>query len=87
MADHEYTGHVEPGGEPAVRDLEHLQIRKLSVGPMDNNAYLLTCRSSGAQLLIDAAADPDALRRMIAAGAEHNWLDVILTTHSHHDHV
>ena len=33
------------------------------------------------------AAEPDALRRMIAAGAEHNWLDVILTTHSHHDHV
>ena len=87
MADYEYTGHVEPGGEPAVRDLEHLQIRKLSVGPMDNNAYLLTCRSTGAQLLIDAAAEPDALRRMIAAGAEHNWLDVILTTHSHHDHV
>ena len=87
MADHEYTGHVDPGGEPAVRDLEHLQIRKLSVGPMDNNAYLLTCRSTGAQLLIDAAAEPDALRRMVAAGAEHNWLDVILTTHSHHDHV
>ena len=42
-----------------VRDLRHLQIRKLSVGPMDNNAYLLTCRSTGAQLLIDAAADPD----------------------------
>ena len=70
-----------------VRDLRHLQIRKLSVGPMDNNAYLLTCRSTGAQLLIDAAADPDALRRMVAAGGSHNELDLIVTTHSHHDHV
>lgn len=87
MADHDYTGHVDPGGEPAVRDLRHLEIRKLSVGPMNNNAYLLTCRSSGAQLLIDAAAEPDALRRMVAAGAEHNWLDLIVTTHSHHDHI
>ena len=87
MADHEYTGHVEPGGEPVARDLEHLQIRKLSVGSMDNNAYVLTCRSSGAQLLIDAAADPDALRRMIAAGSEHNAVDMVLTTHQHHDHV
>lgn len=84
---HEYTGHVEPGAEPMVRDLRHLQIRKLSVGPMDNNAYLLTCRATGAQLLIDAAAETDALRRMVAAGGEHNALDLIVTTHSHHDHV
>ena len=87
MSDHEYTGHVEPGDEPMVRDLRHLQIRKLSVGPMDNNAYLLTCRASGAQLLIDAAADTDALRRMVAAGGRHNHLDLIVTTHCHHDHV
>ena len=87
MADHEYTGHVDPGGEPVTRDLRTLQIRKISVGPMDNNSYLLTCRSTGAQLLIDAAADADALRRMIAAGSEHDALDLIVTTHSHHDHV
>src|SRR5699024_12305625 len=54
---------------------------------MDNNAYLLTCRASGAQLLIDAAADTDALRRMVAAGGRHNHLDLIVTTHCHHDHV
>lgn len=87
MSDHDYTGHVEPGGEPMVRDLHRLQIRKLSVGPMDNNAYLLTCRATHAQLLIDAAADTDSLRRMVAAGGEHNGLDLIVTTHSHHDHV
>ena len=99
MADHEYSGHVDPGGEAAVRRLEGLEIRKLSVGPMDNNAYLLTCRSTGAQLLIDAAADADALRRLVAAGAAgaagttgapgaaEPRLDLIVTTHRHHDHV
>ncbi|SLM96798.1 metallo-beta-lactamase superfamily protein [Corynebacterium xerosis] len=87
METNEYTGHVEPHGESAVRTLKGLQIRKASVGPMDNNAYLLTCRSTGAQLLIDAAAEPDRLRRLVAEGAEHNWLDLIVTTHSHHDHV
>src|SRR5699024_12395575 len=70
-----------------LRDLMVLQIRKLSVGPMYNNSYLLTCRASGAQLLIDAAADTDALRRMVAAGGRHNHLDLIVTTHCHHDHV
>src|SRR5699024_4454138 len=87
MSDHEYTGHVEPGDEPVVRDLRHLQSRRLSVGPTHNNAYLLTCRASGAQLLIDAAADTDALRRMVAAGGRHNHLDLIVTAHCQHDHV
>lgn len=87
MADHDYTGHVEPQGQSAVRTFRDLEIRKLSVGPMNNNAYLLTSRSTGAQLLIDAAAEPDRLRRLIAEGAEHDWLDLIVTTHSHHDHI
>ncbi|MGO1390406.1 MBL fold metallo-hydrolase [Brachybacterium alimentarium] len=87
MTENAYTGHVEPHGESAVRSIGGLQIRKTSVGPMDNNAYLLTCRSSGAQLLIDAAAEPDRLRRLLAEGAEHDWLDLIVTTHSHHDHI
>jgi hypothetical protein len=44
-----------------VRELPRLTIRKCSVSSFDNNAYLLTCRSTGAQLLVDAAADPDRL--------------------------
>src|SRR5690606_27546348 len=87
MADHEYTGHVEPGGPAAVRELGSLTLRKLSVGPMDNNSYLLTCRATGAQMLIDAAADPEALRALIQDGSPEGRLDVLLTTHSHHDHV
>ena len=53
-----YDGDVTPGGPTAVRELDEVVIRKASVGTMDNNAYLLTCRASGAQLLVDAADDP-----------------------------
>lgn len=82
-----YTGHVEPGGPSAVRQFSSLILRKASVGPMDNNAYLLTCRVSGAQLLIDAAADAQRLLQLVRAGSSTSRLDIIVTTHSHHDHV
>jgi hypothetical protein len=37
-----YTGEVTVGGPPDLRDLPGLSVAKLAVGPMDNNAYLLT---------------------------------------------
>lgn len=82
-----YTGSVEPGGPAAVRALPTLMIRKASVGSMDNNAYLLTCRVSGAQLLVDAAADAERLMRLVREGSAESRLDTIVTTHSHHDHI
>ena len=42
-----YTGHVAPGDPPATRHLPNLTIRKLSVGPMDNNTYLLRDKPLG----------------------------------------
>ena len=56
-----YDGHVSPGGPAATRELDALTITKVSVGPMDNNAYLLECRASGELLLVDAAADATRL--------------------------
>ena len=50
-----YTGDVTPGGPPDTRDLPGLTVTKLSVGPMDNNAYLLSCTETGELALIDAA--------------------------------
>ncbi|PWH05774.1 Zn-dependent hydrolase [Brachybacterium endophyticum] len=82
-----YDGHVEADGPTATRRTSTLVIRKASVGPMDNNAYLLTCRVSGAQLLIDAAADQPRLLRLVREGSPASRLDSIVTTHSHHDHV
>ncbi|MFC7374396.1 MBL fold metallo-hydrolase [Brachybacterium sp. GCM10030267] len=94
MVENEYTGHVEPHGPSALRSFAALEIRKASVGPMDNNAYLLTCRDTGAQLLIDAAADADRLQALVAEGSGSRTgagsagrLDTIVTTHRHHDHV
>ncbi len=85
MANDGYAGAVTPGGSSDVRELPRLTIRKCSVSSFDNNAYLLTCRSTGAQLLVDAAADPDRLRALLEEGTER--LDVIVTTHQHQDHV
>lgn len=80
----DYDGQVVPGGPSAVRTLDAVTIRKASVGSMDNNAYLLTSRSTGAQLLVDAADDAARLRALLDEGT--GRLDVVLTTHAHWDH-
>ena len=53
--DDNYTGHVEPG-TAARRTLPGATILKASVGPMDNNAYLVTCSKTGETLLVDAGS-------------------------------
>ena len=77
-----YDGHVETGGQAATRDLAALRITKVSVGPMDNNAYLLECRSSGQMLLIDAANEAATLLGLLADRP----LGRVVTTHQHRDH-
>lgn len=52
-----YSGAVKVGGPADVHELQNLMISKVAVGPMDNNAYLLRCRATDEQLLIDAAND------------------------------
>jgi glyoxylase-like metal-dependent hydrolase (beta-lactamase superfamily II) len=76
-----YRGKVKPGS-PGVHELAHLIITKASVGPMDNNAYLLRCRDTGEQLLIDAAEEPKTLLGLVGDGG----LARIVTTHRHGDH-
>ena len=83
MTDTGYTGHVEPGGPTAVRELEHVLVRKASVGDLDNNCYLLTSRATGAQLLIDAADDAPRLLEVVGV----DGLQGLVTTHQHWDHV
>ncbi len=77
-----YTGTVSPGGAPDVRELPALTISKMSVGPMDNNAYLLRCTETGEQVLIDAANDAPRLLSLIGDGG----LSTVVTTHRHGDH-
>ncbi|MEV0084401.1 MBL fold metallo-hydrolase [Saccharopolyspora sp. NPDC050642] len=82
----QYDGHVEPGGAPARRELDALTITKISVGPMDNNAYLLVCRSTGDALLVDAANDSERLADLLGHDAQRPRLRTIVTTHQHADH-
>lgn len=76
-----------PASPTRLTRLDHVDLRSVSVGPMDNNAYLLTCRTTGAQVLVDAAADSDRLLALVREGSGSARLDLIVTTHSHHDHV
>lgn len=78
-----YTGHVEPDGDWADRVDGPLRIRKLSVGSMDNNVYVLSCRRTGQALIVDAADRPARLRE---ASADVTPVAVV-QTHGHWDHV
>ena len=82
-------GHVTPGGPPLIERLSPtVTLTKVSVGPMDNNAFLLHS-TTGGSLLIDAANDAKRLLGLIGAakpaGAERT-LDAVITSHRHDDH-
>ena len=85
-----YTGEVRRGGPPDVRSIARdgvtprpgLSLTKVSVGPMDNNAYLLQCEQTGALCLVDAADDAGTLLALL----EGRPLDLVVTTHAHPDH-
>jgi len=78
-----YTGQVTVGGDADVRELSGLVVTKLAVGPMSNNVYLLRCRETGEQLMIDAAYDEDRLLALVGDAG----LATVVTTHRHTDHV
>lgn len=77
-----YSGAVKVGGRADVHELTDLMISKVAVGPMNNNAYLLRCRATGEQLLIDAAAEAGTLLRLIGD----DGIASVVTTHRHGDH-
>ena len=78
-----YTGKVKPGGTPDVRELAKLVITKVAVDDqMSNNCYVLRCRATDQQLLVDAAANAPRLLEVVGDGG----LDTVVTTHQHWDH-
>lgn len=80
----QYTGALEPQGAAQRRTLGDATIIKASVGPMDNNAYLVTCAKTGASVLIDAANDSGVLIELVRQHAP--GLALLVTTHQHKDH-
>lgn len=78
-----YTGEVSPGDEPQRRTAGSLEITKVAVDPqMSNNCYLLRCRETGDQVLVDAADDAPLLLELVGDGG----LSAVVTTHQHWDH-
>ncbi|GGZ79996.1 MBL fold metallo-hydrolase [Streptomyces subrutilus] len=77
-----YSGAVKVGGPADVHELADLMISKVAVGGMNNNSYLLRCRATGEQLLIDAAAEAETLLQLIGD----DGIASVVTTHRHADH-
>lgn len=76
--------HVTPGGPThAYEPNGCMQVKKFSVGPFDNNVYVLHCTGSNKALIVDGAADADRILREVEG------MDVvaIAQTHGHPDHV
>jgi len=82
MSEYEYHGNVRVGGPVQTHELSNLMITKVAVGPMDNNAYVLRCRRTDEQVLIDAANDAATLLGLVGEGG----LARVITTHRHPDH-
>lgn len=77
------AGHVEADGPWLDRRDGHLLLRKLSVGEMDNNVYVVVCVRTRRALLVDVADRADR----IAAALEGFEPVAAVQTHGHFDHV
>jgi glyoxylase-like metal-dependent hydrolase (beta-lactamase superfamily II) len=62
---------------------EDIVIRKIEVGSMENNVYILECPETHEALLVDGCFDPDR----IVSEAEGANVTAIVQTHGHPDHV
>jgi glyoxylase-like metal-dependent hydrolase (beta-lactamase superfamily II) len=62
---------------------DDLIVRKIRIGSMENNTYVLECPVTHEALLIDGCFEPET----IIAGCEGAMVVGIVQTHSHADHV
>jgi glyoxylase-like metal-dependent hydrolase (beta-lactamase superfamily II) len=76
-------GHVTQGGPAHVYPemLDGVRVTKFSVGPYDNNVYVVA--SDGEAIVVDGAAEPER----ILAETDGLRLVGIVETHGHPDHV
>ncbi len=59
------------------------EIHKVSVGPMDNNVYVIRCKQTGDAVLVDAANEHERLLEMCRTLGVRR----VLETHGHWDHI
>src|SRR3954452_15427992 len=59
------------------------EVHKISVGPMDNNVYVVRCRQTGDAVLIDAANEHERLLELCRALGVRR----VVETHGHWDHI
>ena len=62
---------------------DDLVVRKIEVGPMENNTYVLECPETHESIVVDGCFEPEK----ILAGAEGTSVVAIVQTHGHGDHV
>jgi glyoxylase-like metal-dependent hydrolase (beta-lactamase superfamily II) len=76
---------ARPGVGVGYGGVDMIEIRKLTLGPIQTNCYILACESTMAAAVIDPAWDG---RSILAAADDGGWqITHILLTHAHFDHV
>src|SRR3982751_4448206 len=71
-----------PAGTLHIDDSQ-AEIHKISVGPMDNNVYIVRCKQTGDAVLMDAANEHERLLELCQALGVRK----VLETHGHWDHI
>jgi len=64
-------------------DDSQAEVHKISVGPMDNNVYIVRCKQTGDSVLIDAANEHERLLDL----CQKLGVRKVLETHGHLDHI
>jgi glyoxylase-like metal-dependent hydrolase (beta-lactamase superfamily II) len=60
-----------------------IKVKKLALGPYDNNVYVVICPETNESVIVDGAAEADK----ILAAVEGTKVRYILQTHGHPDHI
>lgn len=60
-----------------------VRIKKINMGPYNNNGYILICPETNEAVIIDTPAEPEKLLNEIGDAT----IKAVLITHGHHDHL
>jgi glyoxylase-like metal-dependent hydrolase (beta-lactamase superfamily II) len=72
-----------PASRPAHFEDSRVRVDKLVVGPVENNVFIIRCKSTGDAVLLDAANEHELLLEV----CRETGVRRVLTTHGHWDHI